>query len=436
MRLYFGPRLAQDLGVKVPKPRNLIIGVVIVLIIVGMGLVIAQDQETLRVRTSLAATAPEYPSYLAKLSGHALTAGDRYTVLTNGDQAFPAMLAAIHEARHRVAFEGYIYNSASDIARQFTDAFVAAAGRGVDVRLVFDSLGAQVSKADIEELQKAGCHLGWYNKVRSRAIEEVNYRTHRKALIVDGEVAFVGGIGIDDQWAASKDKKPRWRDTHVKVVGPAATDVEAAFNENWIETGGVVEPDVVPHDPNPRGPASSIVIWSSPEGGTNALKLSYLLLLAAARQSIDIQSPYLITDASTEWSLTEARKRGVRVRMLVEGDVTDAKPVKFASRAEYGRLMQRGIEISEYQPSMMHAKAVTIDDTVSIVGSANFDNRSFELNDELNVVVFDRGVAKRLREDFERDLGQARRLDLQSWRSRPLHIRAREKVWSLFDEIF
>ena len=192
----------------------------------------------------------------------------------------------------------------------------------------------------------------------------------------------------------------------------------------------------MPHDPNPRGPASSIVIWSSPEGGTNSLKLAYLLSLAAARQSIDIQSPYLITDASTEWSLTDARRRGVRVRMLVEGDVTDAKPVKFASRAQYGQLMQQGIEIYEYQPAMMHTKAVIVDGTLSIVGSANFDNRSFELNDELNVVVFDRTVAERLRGDFERDLGKSRRLDLQSWRSRPLHIRAREKIWSLFGEIF
>jgi len=422
--------------VKLPQPRNLIIGVVIVLIVVGMGLVIAQDQETLRVRTSLATSAEAYPGYLAKLTGHPLTSGDRYTVLTNGDAAFPAMLEAIHEARHRVAFEGYIFNSTSDIARQFTDAFVAAAGRGVDVRLVFDSLGAKVSSDDIERMTKAGCHIGWYNKVRSRAIEEVNYRTHRKALIVDGEVAFVGGIGIDDQWARDMDKERRWRDTHVKVAGPAATDIEAAFNENWIETGGVVEPDVVPHDPNPRGPASSIVIWSSPEGGTNALKLAYLLSLAAARQSIDIQSPYLITDASTEWSLTDARRRGVKVRMLVEGDVTDAKPVKFASRAQYGQLMQQGIEIYEYQPAMMHTKAVIVDGTLSIVGSANFDNRSFELNDELNVVVFDRTVAERLRGDFERDLGKSRRLDLQSWRSRPLHIRAREKIWSLFGEIF
>lgn len=421
---------------KLPKPRNLIIVVVIVLIIIGMGLVIAQDQETLRVRTSVAATDDVFPGYLAKLSGHPLTTGDGYTVLTNGDAAFPAMLAAIDAAQRRVAFEGYIYNSESEIAGKFTEAFIAAAGRGVEVRLVFDSLGAKVSKDDTQRLEKAGCRIGWYNRVRSRAIEEVNYRTHRKALIVDGEVAFVGGIGIDDQWIRSAEKDPKWRDTHVRITGPAATDVEAAFNENWIETGGVVEPDVVPRDPRPRGPASSIVIWSSPEGGTNALKLVYLLALASARTSIDIQSPYLITDESTAWSLAEARKRGVRVRMLTEGDITDAKPVKFASRAQYERLMEQGIEVYEYQPSMMHTKAVVIDGAIGIVGSANFDNRSFELNDELNVVAFDRGIAARLREDFEHDLTKSKKLDLQAWRSRPLHIRAREKAWSFFGEIF
>jgi cardiolipin synthase A/B len=421
---------------KLPKPRNLIIGIVIGLIVVGMGLVIAQDQETLRVRTSLAATDQRFAGYLAKLSGHALTSGDRYTVLTNGDAAFPEMLAAIGAARHRVAFEGYIYDSSQDVARQFTDAFVAAAQRGVDVRLVFDSFGAKLSDEDASRLEDAGCRIGWFNKVKSRAIEEVNYRTHRKALIVDGEVAFVGGIGIADQWVRDTEKERKWRDTHVKVIGPAATDVEAAFNENWIETGGIVDPDVIPHDPSPRGPASSIVVWSSPEGGTNALKLVYLLSLAAARESIDIQSPYLITDASTAWSLAEARRRGVRIRMLVEGDITDAKPVKFAGRAQYETLMEQGIEIYEYQPSMMHTKAVTVDGVLSIVGSANFDNRSFELNDELNVVVFDRAVAARLREDFERDIGRSKRLDLDTWRSRPLHIRAREKAWSLFGEVF
>jgi cardiolipin synthase len=421
---------------KLPKPRNLIIGIVIGLIVVGMGLVVAQDQETLRVRTSLAATDTRFPGYLAKLSGHALTSGDRYTVLTNGDAAFPEMLAAIAAAKHRIAFEGYIYNSGDEVGRHFTAAFVAAAERGVDVRLVFDAFGAKVSDEDASRLEAAGCHIGWFNEVRGRAIEEANYRTHRKALIVDGEVAFVGGIGIADQWARDSEKERKWRDTHIKIVGPAATDVEAAFNENWIETGGIVEPDVIPHDPNPRGPASSIVVWSSPEGGTNALKLVYLLSLAAARESIDIQSPYLITDTSTAWSLAEARRRGVRVRMLVEGDITDAKPVKFASRAQYEQLMEQGIEIFEYQPAMMHTKAVIIDGFLSIVGSANFDNRSFELNDELNVVVFDRALAARLGEDFERDTRQSMKLDLETWRSRPLHIRAREKTWSLFGEVF
>ncbi len=421
---------------KLPKPRNLIIGIVIALVIIGMGLVIAQDQETLRVRTSVAATDPVFPGYLAKLSGHPLTSGDSYTGLTAGDTAFPAMLEAIAGARHRVSCEGYIYKSDSDVARRFTDAFVAAARRGVEVRLVFDSFGAKVSDADVERMEKAGCRIGWYNKVGGRALEEVNYRTHRKALIVDGDVAFLGGIGIDDQWERDTEAERKWRDTHVKVAGPAATDVEAAFNENWIETGGIVDPDVIPHDPNPRGSASSIVVWSSPEGGTNALKLVYLLAIAASRQSIDIQSPYLITDASTEWSLSEARRRGVRVRMLVEGDITDAKPVKFAGRAQYERLMKMGIEIHEYVPAMMHVKAMIVDGVASIAGSANFDNRSFELNDELNVVVFDRAFANRLREDFERDLMKSRRLDLEEWRRRPLHVRAREKAWSLFGEVF
>src|SRR5688572_654488 len=168
---------------KLPKPRNLIIGIVIGLIVVGMGLVIAQDQETLRVKTSLAATDPRFPGYLAKLSGHALSSGDRYTVLTDGDTAFPEMLAAIGAAKHRIAFEGYIYNSQEDIARQFTDAFVAAAQRGIEVRLVFDAFGAKVSDEDTSRLEKAGARIGWFNKVRGRASEEVNYRTHRKPVI-------------------------------------------------------------------------------------------------------------------------------------------------------------------------------------------------------------------------------------------------------------
>jgi cardiolipin synthase len=421
---------------KLPKARNLILGIVLGVLVVAAGLVIAQDQETLRVRTSLAAEDARFPQYLARLLGHPLTTGDAYTVLTDGDAAFPAMLAAIDAAKHRVSFEGYIYDGSSEIAARFTAALEAAARRGVEVRLVFDSVGAKVDPQQVERLEQAGCRIGWFNPVRSVSIEEANYRTHRKALVVDGDVAFVGGIGIADQWAKDTEKEKKWRDTHIEVRGPAAINIEAAFNENWIETGGVVDPDVLPHDNEPDGRATSIVVWSSPEGGTNAMKLLYLLTIAAARRSIDIQSPYLITDESTRWSLSEARKRGVEVRMLVEGDITDAKPVKFAGRHHYAQFLESGIEIYEYQPSMMHTKALIVDGRLSIVGSANFDNRSFELNDELNVAVFDSQVAARLLADFERDITKSTKLELDEWRSRPPHIRAREKVWSLFGEVF
>ena len=285
-------------------------------------------------------------------------------------------------------------------------------------------------------MEEAGCTIGWFNPVASFSLEEANYRTHRKALVTDGEVAFVGGIGIADQWMHDSEAYPRWRDTQLEFRGPIALDIEAAFNENWIETGGVVDPDLLAHDTPRDGSARSIAVWSSPEGGANSIKLLYLMALAASRQTLDIQSPYFITDESTEWSLMEARNRGVRVRLLVEGDITDAKPVKYASRASYERLLAAGIEIYEYQPTMMHTKAMMVDGAISIAGSANFDNRSLELNDELNVAVFDRALAARLLEDFERDLTKSMKLDLERWRSRPIHIEMREKMWSFFGEVF
>jgi cardiolipin synthase len=290
-----------------------------------------------------------------------------------------------------------------------------------------------MDKAHIARLEKAGCRIGWFNPVGH--FEEMNYRTHRKSLIVDGDVAFIGGMGVADHWGGATPDGPMWRDTQIEVRGPAAIYVESAFNENWIETGGVVEPDLLTHA-EAAGDARSIVVWSSPEGGTNGLKLLYLLAIASARQTIDVQSPYLITDESTMWSLAEARRRGVRVRMLTEGDITDAKPVKFASRALYGDLMSMGIQVYEYQPAMMHVKAMVVDGVLSVVGSANFDNRSLELNDELNIALFDRRVAARLTASFEQDLQQSTRLTLDAWRKRPVHIRAREKAWSLFGELF
>jgi cardiolipin synthase len=421
---------------KVPKPRNVLFAILIGAIIVAVGLVIAQDQETLRVRTPLAAEDPRYPDYLARLVGRAITTGDSYNVLRNGAEAFPAMLAAIEAARERISFETYIY-SEGDVAGRFTRALAEAAKRGVRVQVVLDAMGASDSESGhLKALEDAGVQTGWFNPMRYGTIEEINYRTHRKILVVDGEVAFIGGIGLADHWQGNAENEEQWRDTQFEIRGPVVDNVEAGFHENWIETGGIVEPIVAPKAGAPAGDGRSIVVWSSSEAGSNALKLLYLLTMGAARKTLDIQSPYFITDESTTWSLLEARKRGVRVRLLTEGDVTDAKPVKFAGRSQYESLLANGIEIYEFQPTMMHVKALVVDGTISIIGSANFDNRSLELNDELNVVVAGRSLASRLTSDFEADMRRSTKIDLESWRSRPFHIRGRERLWSFFGEVF
>jgi cardiolipin synthase len=346
------------------------------------------------------------------------------------------MLDAIEHARSDVDFETYIFEK-GDAGTQFTDALERAARRGVKVRLVLDSVGSKgMSSDDERRLKEAGAEIRWVNPLVSFQIQEINYRTHRKALVVDGSVAFVGGMGIADHWEHDTTAYPMWRDTQVEMHGPAVTDIGAAFDQNWIVVGGVVNPDVRPDSAPPSGPAPSIVVWSAPQTGANELKLLYLMSIAAARHTIDIESPYLITDASSAWSLEQARRRGVRIRMLVEGSRTDAKVVKYASRSKYDTLLQQGIEIAEYQPTMMHAKAMVVDGVMSIIGSANFDNRSLELNDELNVAVFDRALAGRLLSDFESDLTRSKKLDLESWRSRPLPDKARDWMWSYFGEVF
>ena len=420
----------------IPKPRNIALGVLLSVGIIALGLAIAQDQDTLRVRSPLGVDDRRFPDYLARLLGHRLNEGDSISVHTDGDAAFPAMLAAIDGAKHRVSFETYIFDTGAIPAR-FVESLAAAARRGVDVRMVVDAIGAEkMDEGARERLRQAGARVAWFNPVASYSLEEANYRTHRKALVVDGDTAFVGGIGIADQWAQPVDGSPKWRDTHLELHGQVALDVEAAFNENWIETGGVVEPDLLMHEPPPNGAARSIAVWSSPAGGANSMKLLYLMAIGAARRSLDIQSPYFITDESTQWSLLDARKRGVRVRLLVEGDITDAKAVKHASRGLYDPLLAAGVEIYEYQPAMMHTKAMMIDGRFSMGGSANFDNRSLELNDELNVVIAGTQLAGRITSEFEEDLRRSTKLDLDHWRGRPLHIRGREKFWSFFGEIF
>jgi cardiolipin synthase len=403
--------------------------------IVAALLVIAQDQETVRVRSPLGVGHPQFVEYVASLVGVPVTEGDAYEMLENGNAIFPAMLDAIDKAQRRISFESFIY-SGGDVADRFTSALMNAARRGVRVRLIFDSIGSMdMPRATITQLTAAGVHIVWFNPLVGWSFEEVNYRTHRKALVVDGAVAFTGGVGVADHWRGNARSPAEWRDTQFRVTGPAVRAIEASFYENWLESGGREAPTLdTPQPPRETG-ARSLVVWSNPMSGVSNVKLLYLLSIAGARHSIDIQSPYFVLDSSSFDALTVARQRGVRVRILTDGDTTDTKSVKAASRSAYDGLLAARYEIYEYQPTMMHVKAVVVDRHWSLIGSANFDNRSFELNDEVTIAVDDPSLAEALTGSFERDLTQSHRLTLDEWRRRSIFERAFETFWGLFGEV-
>ncbi len=271
---------------------------------------------------------------------------------------------------------------------------------------------------------------------RRYSLEEINYRTHRKILVVDGETGFTGGVGVADHWLGNADSKEHWRDTQVRARGPVVRMMEAAFYENFLEADGTMPPVLDPAPASAGTEGEALVVRSSPSGGSNDLKRLYLLALAAAKRSVDITTPYFVTDESTLWSLEDAVRRGVKIRVVMEGDLTDAMPVKYASRHMYDRLLQQGIELYEYQPTMMHTKTLVVDGIWSIFGSANFDNRSMELNDEMNLAVSSHSLARRFLDDFEADLKASRRITLEEWRRRPLMAKTRERFWTVFGEVF
>ncbi len=399
-------------------------------------LLIAQDQVTLKIHSAAGATEPRHTDYVAGLLGAPVARGNKFTVLTNGDQIFPAMLSAIAGAKRRISFESYIFTE-GDLAEQFTSAFEAAARRGVRVNMVLDAVGGKgISDEQVKRLESAGCRLSMFNSPSWYSIEEVNYRTHRKILVIDGQIAFTGGVGVDDQWKGNAQDKEHWRDTQVQMNGPVARMVEGGFYENFVEAAGEVTPELDDEQHESDAAGGAIVIRSSPTGGSNELKRLYLINIASARQSLDITSPYFVTDESSRWAFEDAIRRGVKIRLIVEGDITDAMPVKYASRKHYDQLMTMGIEIYEYQPTMMHTKTMIVDGVWSMFGSANFDNRSLELNDELNVAVSSAGLAARFHTDFEEDLKKSKKLELTTWRQRSLLQKVREQFWASFGEIF
>ena len=382
-----------------------------------------------QVRREYALHDPQYQHVLGVMLGPPITHGNRFEALYNGDQIFPPMLAAIRGARQSITFETYIYWS-GDIGKAFADALAERARAGVKVHVLLDWLGsAKVDEAFLREMEDAGVEIRKFHKPDWYDIARMNNRTHRKLLVVDGRIGFTGGVGIAPNWTGSAQDAEHWRDSHFKVEGPVVAQMQAVFMDNWIKVSGDVLHGRRYFPPiEPVGEGRAQMFSSSPSGGSESMHLMYLLSIAAATRTIDLSSAYFVPDDLTVDALVAAMRRGVRVRIITPGPIIDSQTVRGASRASWGPLLEAGAQMSEYQPTMFHCKVFTVDGLLVSVGSTNFDNRSFRLNDEANLNIYDEDFAAAQTAQFEADLKQSRQLTLAAWRDRPLTEKAMEHV--------
>lgn len=375
---------------------------------------------------------PRFTHELGVLLGPPFLAGTQAQALLNGDEIFPPMLAAIRSAQVSITFETYIYWS-GDIGRAFADALAERARQGVKVHVLLDWVGsAKMDDSLVELMTQAGVLVERFHPPHWSHLGRLNNRTHRKLLITDGRLGFTGGVGVAPQWTGRGHDPEHWRDTHFQVEGPVVAQMQSVFIDNWIKvTGDVLHgPDYFPALV-PVGPALAQMFSSSPSGGSESMQLMYLLAVTAASRSIDISAAYFVPDELTLQALTEALKRGVKLRIVVPGKHIDSDTVRSASRATWGPLLKSGATIAEYEPTMYHCKLMIVDGLLTSVGSTNFDNRSFRLNDEATLNVFDKAFAASQTATFEADLARAHRVSHAQWQARPAHEKFREWVASL-----
>ena len=372
---------------------------------------------------------PQFARTMGSLLGPALVGGNRVTTLVNGREIFPAMLEAIRAARVSITFETFVYWQ-GEIGRDFTLALSERARAGLKVHVMIDPVGSnRIDKDYIQYMEDAGVEVELYNPLKLlslRSFAKLNNRTHRKLLVIDGRVGFTGGVGIADEWQGDADSKDHWRDNHYRIEGPAVAQLQAAFVEHWMEsTGGVLHGAAYFPELTPAGGLYAQVFKSSPESGSESMQLMYLLSIAAARRQILLSTPYFVVDDTTTWHLVEARRRGVRVVIITPDENIDLPFVRHASHFRWGPLLEAGVEIHEYQPTMYHTKLMVVDGLWTSIGSANLDNRSFKLNSEANVNVLDPAFAAEQARLFNADLTRSRRITYEQWKKRPLL----KKVW-------
>jgi len=352
-----------------------------------------------------------------------LVRGNRAHVLRNGDEIFPAMLAAIREAKQTITFANFVYEK-GDIARDMAHALAERARAGVGVNVLIDAVGSKGMPSKYRELmEKAGCHVASYHSLNPISIKRINHRNHRRVLVVDGRVGFTGGTGIGEKWTGDGRAKGHWRQTDVRLEGPIVRFLQAAFAENWRDaTGLLLGGDAYFPELPPRGPLIAQSIKSSPASGAAEAYVLFLLAIDAARSSILITNPYFVPDGRMTDAFVRAAKRGVDVQIITAGvvDTTLDRIVRKASQAHFGRVLEAGAKIYEYGPALLHAKTVVVDGQWVTIGSANLDNRSFQLNNELNVAFLDKGMAARMTEIFRDDLKYTRRVTYKEWQRHAL----------------
>jgi cardiolipin synthase len=365
---------------------------------------------------------------LGILLGPPLVPGNRITTLVNGAQIYPAMLNAIRAAQTNITFETFVFRDG--VGATFVEELSAAARRGVEVRMLLDWLGSRTMDQHLlQAARAAGCDLHVYHPPSWYHLGRLNNRTHRKLLIIDGKLGFTGGVGMGIEWKDGLQGLPPWRDSHFKAEGPVVAQMQAVFVDNWIKaTGRVLHGAEYFPKLAPAGDMEAQMFGSSPVGGSESMHLMVLLALTAAKSTIDIENAYFVPDKLTVEALCSAAHRGVRVRIVVPGRYTDARVGRWAAQGLYGALLEAGIQVYEYQPTMMHCKVLVIDGVWSSVGSANFDDRSFRLNDEANLNVFSEDLARQQIRLIDEDITHSRRMVLKKWRSRRLGRRVNERL--------
>jgi cardiolipin synthase A/B len=377
---------------------------------------------------------PDFERLLSVQSG-GLPGGNQATVLNNGEAFFPAILEAIRGAKASVNIELFIF-AKGKIAEEFVEALSAKAREGIEVRVLVDAVGGRLGRL-AGQMKAAGVKFQVYKPTRLRSIAKTGDRTHRKIITVDGRIGFTGGLAIDDRWGGDARNAAEWRDTVVRLEGPVVLRLQRLFLEDWLyTTGEVLDGAGQFPDEQPAGGMKAQVVGSSRTSQLSVAKLHYYLPLQAARRRIWIENAYFLPDADVLAALCAAARRGVDVRIVVPGRHIDIRAVRYAARGNYRELLDAGVKIYEFQPTMLHCKVMLVDDVWSSIGSINFTSRSMKSNAEGNVAIYDSAFAARLKEVFEADFPRCEPITLEHWKSRGLCERTKECFFGLYKNLF